>query len=170
MNFSICNHWPDGPFLCLSTLSERLNDLWLCYSLFQRQQPLQRPRTLVPLLTGKLVPEGALRGMSSATRQQTLVHLQPPPSAALWYKLSPWLSVESLDPGPDPLPRSSVPLLLTLNSKTSSPEAGPSTKLTHQCVWLHGLLCQPVIHSLLILGKTHLQQQALSLPLGDKGS
>lgn len=27
---------------------------------------------------GKYVPEGALRGMSSATRQQTLVHLQPP--------------------------------------------------------------------------------------------
>lgn len=53
MNFSICNHWSDGPFLCLSTLSERLNDLWLCYSLFQRQQPLQRPRTLVALFSRK---------------------------------------------------------------------------------------------------------------------
>lgn len=91
---------------------------------------------------GKHVPEGALRGMSSATRQQTLVHLQPPPFAALWYKVSLWLSVESLYPWPV---SQRVLSHCCWQTTAKPPHLGQDhpPNSHHPCVWLRGLLCQP---------------------------
>lgn len=67
--------------------------------------------------------------MSSATRQETLVHWQPPSFCSSGVQcLS--LAVFGQSGFQASPPKSSVLLLLTDNSKTSSPEAGPSTKLT----------------------------------------
>lgn len=152
------------PFFMLvhSVHSERLDGLWLCHSLFHIQQPLQGPRSLVALLNQENVFLKVLwEEWALPQGSKPLFICSPPPFAALWCNVSPWLSVESLDPAP---PRA------LFYSKTSSPEAGPSTKLTPSMCLDHGLSCQPNHPLLADKGKNHLQQQVLSLPLGGTGS
>lgn len=92
--------------------------------------------------------------MSFATRQEILVHLQPPPFAALWYQVSLWLSVESLDP------RSVSQRVLShccwqTTAKPPHLRQDHPPNSHHQCVGFTDSCASPVIFSLLIHGKLH---------------
>lgn len=129
MSFSTCNHW----------------------SLFYPVCPLREAGWSVVML--QLIPHAATSAESQVPGgtfgagkhswrgserkelwHEVEVHLQPCPLAALWCKISPWLSVQGLDPGPVSL------RALSWQTAAKPPHMGQG----HPPSWHHqGPWCQP---------------------------